>query len=932
MKLDLSWSSNLKDQTTVSEDWPRVLHVDAAGMITATGGAASAAPSLSGWDLSALLGPNGEGMVVDVLNPLNRDQSVVLSHPLFGEAAFRVTILTDSSGEMTGALLDVAETPETPVPAPFQTALRASAIALWALDRATDRLDLSENWADLWGLTPGPCAMTTLRQALRCVHVEDRRRVRLMVSQLVRGQRTTLSLRFRVRGPQGGWQEHFLTGEVTAYDGSGRPMSIVGSDMRREEISSEVAEPEDPTDMDLRRRVAFECAEQGIWDNDIAAGRTYVSASWKEMRGLPMSAQVEPGAESWLATVHPDDVPRMKAQIRLHNAGVTDIVNKQYRTRHSDGSWRWILSRGRIIARFPDGRIKRAIGTDTDITDIKAIEHQATMARERLQVAMAAYGIALWEFNPNTGETWWDDRMLDIYGLPAGQNIRDPKEWEQFLHPEDRNQTIAQVNDCRERNVDLTCEYRILRQDGQVRCLRVRARRFDPAGQGVYVGVCLDITAEYERSAALESARRQLEHESRHDALTGLANRRRLDEAMFAAVAKQDRRSLAVLHIDLDHFKEINDTLGHAAGDAVLVHMADILREVVRDRGLVARVGGDEFVVLADPAPSAVALGDMADEIIRRAREPFHYNGSACWCGVSIGIASSMPVNGRPVDLFVNADLALYRAKHRGRGQVCFFREEMRHSAFVRKARHDDLRAGLDRQEIMCHYQPQFDAKTRRIVGLEALVRWDNQRDGVLGPERILDSAREIGLLQKVDAEVFRVALRDMQAWRTAGIQVPRIAINVSSERLHDDAFAAHIAAADFGPGDLSFELLESVYMDAIDERLRRNLAAARNLGIEIEIDDFGTGHSSIVSLMEIKPNRVKIDQRLVVPAVMSPRKRRILGTVIEIGHMHCGEVIAEGVESEAHAQIAARMGCDVLQGFGLSPAMSAADIARLLS
>ena len=291
------------------------------------------------------------------------------------------------------------------------------------------------------------------------------------------------------------------------------------------------------------------------------------------------------------------------------------------------------------------------------------------------------------------------------------------------------------------------------------------------------------------RNNELEAARVRIEHNALHDSLTGLPNRRYLDEVLksYAATGFLDSGSVALLHIDLDRFKQINDTLGHAAGDAMLIHASQILRANCRQEDFVARIGGDEFVVVSSAADGDDYLAALAERIVRQMRQPAHYEGHECRFGVSIGIAVE---RGDEIDvkrLLINADIALYRAKRRGRNRHEFFSEVLQAEVVNTKRMADEILNGLERDEFIAYYQPQFDAHTLDVVGVEALARWRHPTQGILAPDAFLGIAEELNVVATIDRLILEQALADLNRWEQAGFNVPRASVNVSLRRLHDE-------------------------------------------------------------------------------------------------------------------------------------------------
>lgn len=420
---------------------------------------------------------------------------------------------------------------------------------------------------------------------------------------------------------------------------------------------------------DLRLKYLMEDGEQGVWDYDTRTRRFVVSNAWRKMRGIRADVPINDDDGAWLARIHPDDREELQQVFYGATRGEATSIDIQYRHRHRDGRWVWIMCHAKIMAWDDRGKPARILGTDTDISQLRENEKDLVHTAEQLRLAIDASGIGVWEFDPNTGTVHWDDTMLEIYGLTDGQNDRSGTSWENHLHPDDLAETVAYSEHCQANGLDFSRDYRIVRPDGSVRYVRSRASLVAvPGQQPKLFGVNFDMTEDHLRAQELEKAKAQLLYDSRHDALTGLANRRLLDETtkvLFSQVRPNHR--YAVLHLDLDHFKEVNDTLGHAAGDAVLMSVARRLRRIIGDSGLVCRTGGDEFAILFEDAASIDTLDDVCRSIVEAISTPITFEGHLCKIGVSIGCALGRGPTDDHADIFLKADTALYAAKSAGR-------------------------------------------------------------------------------------------------------------------------------------------------------------------------------------------------------------------------------------------------------------------------
>ena len=606
-----------------------------------------------------------------------------------------------------------------------------------------------------------------------------------------------------------------------------------------------------------------------------------------------------------------------------------------------------ILAAGALIliptvftGRLMDERLK-------NVGELGRREIELEQLSRRLKLALDSSQIGVWELNTETNDLFWDDRVNQLYGYPPDGGSRKYEHWERAIHPDDIGRVLAETERVATSGDAFQTQYRLLLPDGRIRHLRESAKAYtDTNGVVRIVGVNWDVTDDVTlaeklrranmlteaRNAELEAAKERIEFNALHDSLTGLPNRRYLDEVLATHIDKFDEGERAgLLHLDLDRFKQINDTLGHAAGDAMLVHAAQVLKANLSPGDFVARVGGDEFMVLcriaeADKPRWAELLAGLADRIIEEMHQPVPYHGHECRFGVSIGIACDLDQLADPRRLLVNADLALYRAKSRGRNRHQFFNDQLQAEIVTTKRVADEILSGLERGEFVAWYQPQFDATTHDIVGVEALARWNHPTEGVLPPNDFMKIAEELNVVATIDRMILEQTLSDFDGWAAGGLKVPKASVNVSARRLHDEELIRSLRDLSIKPGTISFELVESIFLDENDALFTWNVEQIEALGIDIEIDDFGSGHASIISLLRLKPRRLKIDRQLVTPILDSPAQRQLVGSIIDIGKSLGIEVLAEGVETMEHARVLKTLGCNALQGHAFAQAMSAAE------
>jgi len=588
------------------------------------------------------------------------------------------------------------------------------------------------------------------------------------------------------------------------------------------------------------------------------------------------------------------------------------------------------------------------------ISTLRNREKQLERLSHRLRLALDTSEVAVWEMDLDSGSLLWDDRMHELYGYPRDKGPRDISHWLRRVHPEDAVRAAQEFHDAMKETGVYRSQFRLALDNGEVRHIRSLGTLYRDVDETArMIGVDWDVSADVTRAedlrranlltearnAELEAAKARIEYNALHDSLTDLPNRRFLDEVLaeHAVLFERGEQHAALLHIDLDRFKQINDTLGHAAGDALLRHVANVLREVVPQGDFVARAGGDEFIVLlrrpTDTAePRARTLARLAEEILTHMRRPMQHEGHECRFGVSIGIASDNDTLSDSTRLLINADIALYRAKSLGRNRYQFFNEALQAEIVNTKRVADDILAGLENDEFIVHYQPQFSTEGLEVIGVEALVRWQHPTEGLLAPAVFMKVAEELNVVSTIDRIVLETALRDMAQWKKDGLAIPKVSVNVSARRLQDEELVKQIVALDIEPGTVSFELVESIFLDEQDELAVWNVERIKDQGIDIEIDDFGTGYASIVGLLKLKPRRLKIARELIMPIVRSPAQRQLVGSIVEIGRSLGIEVLAEGVETMEHVRILTRLGCQALQGYAFARPMAAEDLGQFVT
>jgi diguanylate cyclase (GGDEF)-like protein len=445
-----------------------------------------------------------------------------------------------------------------------------------------------------------------------------------------------------------------------------------------------------------------------------------------------------------------------------------------------------------------------------------------------------------------------------------------------------------------------------------------------------YIALFADIT---ERKAA-EAHIKRLAH---HDALTGLANRFTLEARLGQALANAQRygKQVAVIFIDLDRFKNINDSLGHHVGDAMLTEVARRLTRTIRDSDTAARLGGDEFVLILPDIDNTAVIAAIAGKLISALTQPIDALGYTLHTSGSLGIAV-FPNDGDGVETIMkNADTAMYHAKAQGRNNYQFFAADMNASASARLTLEGKLREALEKSQFELHYQPQVALATGDIVGVEALIRWRHPQDGLIPPDQFIPVAEESGLIQGIGDWVIAEACRQLKVWSDTGLPPLRMAINLSAKQLRGGDVMLRIkkALTDNGllPNQLELEITESSIMERPQEAVAL-LKELADMGVSLAIDDFGTGYSSLAYLKLFPIDRLKIDRSFVKDIESDYNDRAIALGTIALAHSLGLQVVAEGIETMVQQSILGKHGCEEAQGYWYSRPLPAADLEALIT
>ena len=674
--------------------------------------------------------------------------------------------------------------------------------------------------------------------------------------------------------------------------------------------------------------MALAAADIGVWDWRNGEGMVYVSARWTSMIGYE-PGELDLSGFNWYALVHEDDLATVHSRTESQAASSPDgQFEVEFRMRHKAGHWIWVQSRGKITERDALGAPIRFAGTHVDITHRRALD-------DALRVAHNAALESEHRFRSLTelsSDWYWEQdtefRFIDFVG-------------NQQSHASAANagfgQTRWEVLALNLTEADWAAHRKVLEAHQPFHNFEINRRNadgseiwvtisgipiFDKDGKfSGYRGIGRDVTAQKSTDETI----RRLAY---YDSLTQLPNRQlfmeRLGESVLVCRRRQDRSAL--LFVDLDGFKSLNDTKGHTVGDLLLRQVGDRLKCAVREIDTVARLGGDEFVVILNalnpnPPIAAIQARTVGQKMLMALNEAYHLNDYDHLCTSSIGITL---FSGNDTDMeaiLQRADLAMYQAKTDGRNQLRFFDPEMQAAVERRSALEAGLRMGLQRGELCLHYQPVVDAQ-RRIVGAEALARWNHPDRGMVMPLEFIPLAEASGLILPLGAMLLRLACEQLASW-ALGDDTNKahltLAVNVSAQQFRERDFVALVSgvlkSTGANPARLKLELTESLLLVDIDDVVAK-MHELKSLGVGFSLDDFGTGYSSLSYLKSLPLDQLKIDKGFVRDVLSDPSDAAIAISILTLAQALNLDVVAEGVETEGQLQFLLQNGCTAFQGY----------------
>jgi diguanylate cyclase (GGDEF)-like protein/PAS domain S-box-containing protein len=692
------------------------------------------------------------------------------------------------------------------------------------------------------------------------------------------------------------------------------------------ELTSGTADRLMPSLKESRCRQALEAASIGTWWLDMQSGMVQCDPIAADIFGIDEEERPV------LAFVHPDDRAAVanSLEICFLTGSLHDI---EFRTHRPEGTTRWV----RTIARPPEGGVDDGClsGVVFEITRQKETEFALHESRRQLAtlinnlpgVAYRCAASAPWPLH------FISKAVADIVGYSSDEICSDMGEWSRVVHPADQARVAQEMEAAIVQRRPFSIRYRIVHRDGSIKWVHDRGEAsYDAAGAPELIeGFLWDVTDQ-------QAADEKLQWTASHDGLTGLPNRMMFQQRVDEALARPalGAGQLGILLIDLDDFKLTNDTLGHDAGDALLRSVAERLSLSIGPNDIVARLSGDEFAVLVDGAADRSAIQRTGTKIMAGFEEPFQHHGRLFESRASMGISLFAEPGTHRSELMKDADIALYAAKGEGGGRLKLFEPRMRIEMQTRSSMLSVARDALANDWVVPHYQPKVELRTGRIIGFEALLRWQHPTLGLQSPNTIAAAFQDLDLAASISDRMISLVIEDMGRWSKAGVEFGQIAVNAAAAEFRRGNFPetllGRLGAANIAPSRIQIEVTETVFLGRGSEYVETALQLLAAAGISIALDDFGTGYASLSHLKQFPVDTVKIDQCFVRSLTENPEDAAIVRAVISLCKSLGIAIVAEGIETEPQVAFLRKHGCDLGQGFLFGAAVPSSNVPDLIA
>jgi len=639
---------------------------------------------------------------------------------------------------------------------------------------------------------------------------------------------------------------------------------------------------------------------------------TRMNRRWSEVLGW---TKEELKSRPIYTFLHPDDEAPCSVELNTTlNGG--EIVAFENRITRKDGSSLWVQWN---LAPMGNGLLSV---TARDIEDMVKARQRLAQQKQLLELAAGIAHVGHWRYDLQSGHLTWSDNTYSIFGVysdafePSLDRVLD------MYHPDDRLDVQTKLTEAQSQAGSLTFKARIYRPNGELRHLQTKALcELDKTGQpGAVFGVVQDITEH-------EEAIKAVEHAALHDPLTNLANRTKFHDRLIDALKRGARQGhgTGLLLLDLDHFKDVNDALGHPFGDKLLLEVAKRLRHNVREPDAIARLGGDEFAIIVEPVTTINEIMPLIERLLKALGTPYFIDGREIRSGASIGIA--IEPDGRLLaqsccltadQLIANADIALYSAKDHGRQGYSIFNQEMRFEFEEQQQADRELRIALTEDQFTLHFQPQVNHVTRRILGFEALLRWQHPEKGLIFPGKFLHHVKRGNLLLPLTDWVVSETCRQQSQWRRQGLPALPVSVNIAPVSLRASNLAQliieHLERNGLDQSALVVEITEEALADG--DEAAQALTQLKDVGLRIALDDFGAGYSSLARLRKLPIDILKMDRSFIDGIDVDPSQAAFAEAIARLTRSLDLDLIAEGVETEDQLEALGQIGCENIQGF----------------
>jgi diguanylate cyclase (GGDEF)-like protein/PAS domain S-box-containing protein len=759
------------------------------------------------------------------------------------------------------------------------------------------------------------------------LHPDDASEVIKQISHVAPYPGSVIRCEFRLRHGQGAWLN------VEAVFTSLGEADLKGILLQAQDVTRFKIAEEALRFAEEKYRGIFENAVEGIYQSGTDGRFLSANPALARILGYENPMQLIHSVKDLSKDVYADPDSCREFRELMEREG--SVKDHESRVKRRDGTEIWVSENAHAV-RSAQGKTLFYEGTVEDVTKRRRTQDALQRSEERYALAASGSNGGLWEWDLQKQRMYYSPRWAQIMGMSEADLEGKPEEWFDRVHPRDSDLLRQEIASHLSGQVPhFECEFRILHSDGAYRWVLSRAmmRKGADGKPDRMAGSLEDITSR-------KRAEEQLMQGALYDSLTGFPNRALFLDRLRRAIQRSQKSAngqyVGVLHLDIDRFKLINDSLGHEAGDELILAVGRALEDSLHARDTLARLGGDEFAILMEGYQDLNVFPRMAERIVQRLSQPIRIRSQEVFVSLSIGIAVSERMQDHPDDLLRDAETAMYRAKSQGKGRHVVFNQGMHEFAAAHLQLETSLRRAVEREEFRVYYQPILDISTGTVAGFEALVRWQNPEKGIVNPAVFIPLAEETGLIVEIGRFVLREACRQFVEWRQRSPKLENlfVSVNLSVRQfsLPDIVDQVRTILFDTGlPGEaLKLEITESVILESTNLATDK-LHLLHDLGAQLSIDDFGTGYSSLSYLHQFPFDNLKIDRSFVSRMADAPERIAIVKTIVQLAKSLGMDAVAEGIETPAQLLGLRSMGCKYGQGFLFSKPVPAAEAELLL-